>query len=190
MRPLLTVVISLLVALTVFGLVYRPSSTGPDFIDPVKVALSPICSEQPVPCINDSDCQHCRDANVFEMKCEGLDDRRYCLPTKPEQPCNEKLGGVWTWSGWADTRNKEWECLCTYPEIAGNRGCTKLNPNVCRGGTYTYKPSMDRGPLPSDCKCPRNTVQVVTEGDVPMCIARNKGSCFDEATCKRFYKSQ
>lgn len=188
-RLLLVFAITLLAVVTISGMLYTPRPIGPDFINPVAVSTRPVCSEEPVPCVTDADCSVCQDDKVFEMKCQDIQGNRYCLPKTPEQPCNLDLGGQWVWSGWADTNNKEWECLCTYPEIAGNIGCTKLNPNVCRGGIYTFSKNSTRGPRPEDCKCPENTIRIVTENNVPMCIKRNKTSCRDENTCKRFYSS-
>ena len=64
-----------------------------------------------------------------------------------------------------------------------------INPNVCRGGTFTFPKNSKRGPRPEDCECPPSTFRIVTEGNVPMCIKRNKTSCFDDDTCRQFYSS-
>lgn len=189
MRVILVIVIVLLTVLTITGVFYEPATVGPDFLDSTGVAVNPVCSEEAVPCLTDGDCASCQDGDVFEMKCQELRGRRYCLPKTADQPCNTELGGQWVWTGWADSGNKEWECLCTYPEIAGNKGCTKLNPNVCKGGKYRFSKNSTTGPVPEDCECPTDTIRIVTEGNVPMCIKKNKTSCRDETTCRQFYST-
>lgn len=189
MRLMIAIAIVFLTILLLTGLLYRPARVGPDFIDPVRIETNPVCSERAVQCVTDGDCDRCQDGNVFEIRCQDHMGRRYCLPKKPDQPCNMDHGGQWMWTGWADSKNRDWECLCAYPEIAGNKGCTEINPNVCRGGTFTFPKNSKRGPRPEDCECPPSTFRIVTEGNVPMCIKRNKTSCFDEDTCRQFYSS-
>lgn len=186
--------IVVLLFITVFGFVYTPN-TLPTFINPATTQTNPVCSEQATECQTDADCLKCEDSNVFELKCEEmgggkLTRKKYCLPKKPDKMCNEELGGVWTWTGWASSNNKEWDCLCTYPEISGNRGCTKLNPNVCKGGDYRYSAKkLKRGPIPSDCVCPAGSIHLVSQDNVPMCIPMNPGICPNETTCRSFYTS-
>lgn len=189
MRLIIMITVVSLIVLILTGVFYKPKRVGPDFLDPVRVETDPVCSENPVPCVSDSDCKICVDGGVFEMKCQNLRGSNYCLPKTPDQPCNLDLGGQWVWTGWADTRNKDWECLCTFPEIAGNIGCTRVNPNVCRGGKYSFTHTETRGPIPEDCECPTDAIRIVTEGNVPMCIKKNRSSCVDETSCKRFYSS-
>lgn len=188
-------IIVLLLCITVFGFVYTPN-TPSTFINPATSQTNPVCSEQAVECQTNADCGKCEDNNIFEIRCEEMGGgkltkkKKYCLPVKPEKPCNEDLGCVWTWTGWASSDNKEWESLCTYPEIAGNKGCTKLNPNVCKGGTYNYSAKhSNRGPIPSDCVCPNGSVHIVSEDNVPMCIPLHPDICSDESTCRSFYTS-
>jgi len=188
---LLICLICLLTLLTVFGFVYTPR-TARTFLNPTASRTHPVCSERAVECQNDADCVECADNDVFQIRCEEVgggklvERKRYCLPRKPDKPCNEDLGGVWTWT----YNNKEWECLCTYPEIAGNRGCTKLNPNVCKGGTYNYSAKRsNRGPIPTDCVCPEESIRIVSEDNVPMCVPTHPGICPDENTCRSFYTS-
>ena len=145
-----------------------------------KKPLRPICTEQAYTCTTDKDCEKCIDSNSFELKCQphkidtGM--QKYCLPVKPKKECNEKLGGVWTWTGWGESGTKEWDCLCVYPEIAGNRGCTRLNPGVCDKGTYTYDArGSSRGPSPDDCKCAEGYDKIVANPDIPMCIKHTDG---------------
>lgn len=189
------VIIVILLSFAVIGFVYTPTTTA-TFLNPASSPTNPVCSEKAVECTTNADCTHCKDNDIFEIRCEEVGGgkfgkrKKYCLPKKPQKPCNEDLGGVWTWTGWASSGNKEWECLCTYPEIAGNRGCTALNPNVCKGGVFNYSARhSNRGPVPSDCVCPDGTVHIVSEDDVPMCIPVHPGICPDEKICRSFYTS-
>ena len=189
---LLVFLIIVLSVVSIGGFIYTPSAPKTSTITAGHWSTTqPVCSEKATKCVTDADCSKCEDKDVFDITCKKLSSgKKYCLPRKPTKPCNQKLGGVWTWSGWADTNTKEWECMCTLPEIAGNIGCTKLNPNVCKGGKYNYSAiGSKRGPLPSDCICPENTFQIVTENNVPMCIPKSEGICPDIHTCTMFYSS-
>lgn len=193
----------LIVTLTYFivvGLFVKPSIRF-DYIPPFTQSIDPLCMNKPVECHNDKDCRICADA--LEMKCIELKrgphqqeaygnnvHQKYCLPVKPQKPCNEKYGGIWTWTGWAEDR-KEWDCLCTYPEIAGNIGCTSLNPNVCKLGKYTYDArTATRGPMPDDCECAApDYIKIITDTNVPLCIKKGPGYCPDDQVCHKFYAS-
>lgn len=169
--------------LAVFGFVYTPNLRR-TFINPNISNTNPVCSEVPTRCQTDKDCSKCVDSNVFEIKCsENNDKNKYCLPVKPEKPCNEKFGGVWEWTGWASSHNKEWECKCVWPEIAGNRGCTQINPNICTGGVYNF---LSTHPTPANCVCPKGTLKIVQNDNLPLCIPQ-KGFCINEKECSRFY---
>lgn len=188
---LILTLIAPLLCLSVFGFVYTPK-TNPGFINPRPRDPNPVCSNWAVECKTNGDCAECIDNDVFEIRCQetGIKRKKYCTPKIPDKPCNEDLGGVWVWTGWSSTRTREWECLCAYPEIAGNKGCTKLNPNVCKGGTYGYSAKRsNRGPVPSDCVCSKGSVRITSDNNVPMCIPENPGFCPDERTCRSFYSS-
>lgn len=166
------------------------------------VDTNPICSQNPIECSTNADCNKCLDSETFELSCQKLsrnpeqrqaygESKKYCLPKKPNKPCNEDLGGIWTWTGWADTGVMEWECLCTYPHFAGNKGCTKLNPNVCRHGLFgPYSATVaNRGPNAGDCVCREEYVKVVTTSGIPMCIPKNEGPCTNAVSCSAFYST-
>lgn len=194
---ILVIIIILLTVVTIFGFLYVPQKPKATALNPHITPLNPICSNTPVECTTDSDCTKCLDS--FKVRCTTLRrnpeqstkygaQKSYCLPVKPQRPCNEKLGGIWTWTGWSDENVKEWDCLCTYPEIAGGNGCQRLNGNVCKGGTYNYDArNATQGPKPSNCKCGENDQLIVTESGVPLCVPKGPGYCSDESTCKRFY---
>jgi hypothetical protein len=190
-------IIGVLTLLAIIGFTYYPPVIS-GYINPNAQPKDPICSETPIECNIDDDCGKCIDSEAYNIKCTTLkrnsnqskhygEEKKYCLPEKPEKPCNEKLGGVWTWTGWA-SKGGEWDCMCTYPEIAGGNGCSKLNPNVCKGGKYTYSAiGADRGPRLTDCECPPTHIRIHTNKGIPMCIKKNKGSCPNEAICQSFY---
>lgn len=183
---IIVIVITILLFLVILGFLYVPRIYIGSPIQPITSGIKPVCLSEQVECLVDSDCAHCDD--ILDITCQNMGGKRYCLPAKPDKQCNEDLGGVWTWTGWASVDRKEWDCLCTYPEISGNRGCTKINPNVCAGGEYTYSAKIkNRGPLPSDCTCPSTSVKIVTENNIPMCIPLHPGICADDTVCKSFY---
>lgn len=197
----LLVVFSLLAILVIWGIVYRPKFVQ-TYVEPGAGGdTKPLCLATPVPCETNEDCQACGD-NV-ETQCVELarhtpeqekvygKSGKFCLPAKPEQKCNEKLGGLYVWTGWSEINRQEFDCLCSYPEIAGGPGCSQLNPNVCQGGTYTYDAVKDkRGPKPSDCKCGSGHNLMVprgVEGAVPLCIPADEWLCKDKAMCEGMY---
>jgi hypothetical protein len=190
LKTLLLFFIGLLVLTISLGLFFHPKFV-PIHINPNTSPINPLCATTPTTCENDSDCTKCLDNTV--MRCTSTSTssvQKFCLPSKPEKPCNEKLGGVWTWTGWGREGNHtsaEWECMCTYPEIAGNIGCTRLNPNVCRGGVFSFDASGGRGPSPNDCVCGPNTFKIITPSNVPQCVPKNEWYCHDLESCKNFY---
>lgn len=197
-RVIITLLIIILSCLIIIGMFIKPVSST-TYINAHSGIINPLCMDTPIECQKDNDCSKCSDG--IQMKCMELKrgphqkevygniHNKYCLPEKPDKPCNEKNGGIWTWTGWAGNR-KEWDCLCTYPEIAGNIGCTHLNPNVCNLGEYTYDArTAKRGPIPDDCKCAPHFVKIITENNVPLCIKKQDGYCPNEKVCHNFYSS-
>lgn len=192
----LQIIIIILTLLSVLGFIYKPVPKQV-YINPNVTPIDPVCQNQPVECDTDNDCNKCIDNE--KMNCVIMNRnknqeekygkaKKYCLPLKPSQPCNETLGGIWTWTGWSDPIRKEWDCLCTYPEIAGNKGCTKLNPNVCKNGVYKYNAiNAIRGPSPKDCECASNSQRIITSTNVPLCVPKGDGYCANEQMCTNFY---
>ena len=147
------------------------------------------CLSEAQPCTSDVDCLLCTDKGSYQFYCQkaSKEGQSYCLPRKPKAPCNAELGGVWTWSGWND-RSQGWNCVCTYPEIAGTPGCTKLNPHVCFKGQYDLD-ATKRPPRPSDCRCPSDSTLIISKSQVPICIPRDTGLCSSDRVCKQAYES-
>jgi hypothetical protein len=189
-----------LTCLVIIGL-FRQPLIKTAYINPNVSSTRPMCMDKPIECNTDNDCRQCNDAitmKCIEMKrspdqrkAYGNIHNKYCLPEKPNKPCNEKLGGIWTWTGWSGGNRKEWDCLCTYPEIAGNVGCTHLNPNVCNLGVYNYDArTATRGPNPGDCKCTEpHYTKIITDTNVPLCIKKGDGYCPNDKVCHNFYSS-
>ena len=184
--------------LIIIGLFIHPIAKTV-YINPHSHTVNPICMDTPIECHTNDDCNKCADG--IQLKCMELKrgshqqevygniHNKYCLPEKPTKLCNEKYGGIWTWTGWA-TNRKEWDCMCTYPEIAGNNGCTHLNPNVCNLGKYTYDArTATRGPIPADCECAPNYIKIVTDTNVPLCVKKGDGYCPNDKICNEFYLS-
>jgi hypothetical protein len=149
------------------------------------------CLDNPVECTTDNECNHmCQESKQFSFACQpstknGL--KKFCLPKKPEQPCPEKNGGVWTWSGW-DSRPGDWSCLCTLPEFFGSSGCTKLNPNVCRNGKFSFDATLqNRYPNMSDCQCAEGFAKIVNRQGVPTCVKLDSELCKTQKICEKNY---
>lgn len=200
---ILIIGILILMGFIIFGKTYIPSQ-GQTFIDPNQTRTSPICQKERVSCNGPDDlttCQKCID-NI-EMKCSFLDrtpDQEkiygptgyYCLPDKPDQPCDMSKGGIWVWTGWASTERMEWDCLCTYPGYAGNQGCTGWNPNICKGGTFTYDATKQQntGPSINDCTCPTGYHLLSADpGGIPICVPAGEYLCKDKKMCETMYSN-
>jgi hypothetical protein len=194
---LILISIAILVSLMFWGLSYEPEFKAV-YINSGEEDVKPVCQKEIIKCNTDSDCAKCTD-NV-EIKCVEIDRTsdhskqygvggKYCLPEKPSSGCNAKNGGIWTWTGWSDTERMEWDCLCTYPQIAGGAGCQDLNPNVCAGGTWTYDATTaTKAPSVLDCTCPKDFHLLSTEPTgVPLCVPHMDLVCQDEATCETMY---
>ena len=191
--------IVILTGFIIFGIIYKPIMKQ-IFLDPGSKKVNPICQREKTTCSSDDDCVKCSDNE--KMTCQELkrsalqaplygETAKYCLPVNPEQNCNAKNGGIWTWTGWANTNRMEWDCLCTYPQIAGGNGCEELNPNVCntgnpdKPGNWSYNAANAiTAPKSTDCTCPTGYNLLSTQpNDVPLCIPGDpylcKGSEYD-----------
>ncbi len=187
------IVMSLVIALTLLTavqLVFYRQDLQTTFTATVQKPFTK-CLSEAQPCTSDVDCLLCTDKGSYQFRCQrpvsNKKGQSYCLLAKPRTPCNAKLGGVWTWSGW-DKRSQNWNCVCAYPEISGTPGCTKVNPHVCHKGQYNLDATKGP-PRPSDCKCPPNTTLIVSRSQVPLCIPRDDGLCSSDKVCKQAYES-
>lgn len=143
------------------------------------------CQSGNVACKTNVDCLSCSDKLKVGLTCQkvssDLPDKR-CLPRKPLERCNERLGGVWLWSG------TKWVCTCTYPEIAGGKGCQKINPNVCYNGKYTFDARKSRPPSLTDCQCKQGSFKFLNSRSIPICVTPDKGSpCHSKRSCAQLY---
>lgn len=197
---ILLIILFIITILINIGILYKPSS-GQTFIKRTDFDIpNPICQNTKIECQTDDDCFKCIDNE--KMYCTELkrnDDqsklygetKKYCLPKLPDQPCNLKNGGIWSWTGWTDTERMEWDCLCTYPEIAGGKGCMQLNPNVCKGGNWSYDATTSNdAPKAEDCSCSDNHHLLKTkESGVPLCVPSKDMFCTDKTNCETMYSN-
>ncbi len=143
------------------------------------------CTPGKVPCTDDVDCLRCSNKLKIRLTCQKVSSKvseRRCLPRSPLEPCNEKLGGVWAWSG------TKWFCSCSYPEIAGVKGCQHVNPNVCQGGKYTFDARKGQPPSIKDCKCKKGSIRFLNSRSIPVCVTPDKKSpCYSKGSCAHLY---
>ena len=60
--------------------------------------------------------------------------------------CDTTKGGMLVWSGWTEPEAEmEWQCICNYPAFASGEGCSKVNSNVCIGGTFEWEKNQITG---------------------------------------------
>jgi len=160
------VLVPLTIFTTILLLVLRPPRARPAPVVPLDHTIPPnfevgrsMCGMAPIPCnLNaPSSCDACGDgwtcssvgANDTDFGVEGS----FCLPARPTSACtqmavdtNERMPGVWRWSGWAGVNVQKWECACPYPTFypmdttsgSTSAGACKRSSDVCRGGTWTY----------------------------------------------------
>ena len=190
-------VVIISIFLIIKGINYSPP-LGEVYIEPGDGKTNPICQQEKVSCNTDADCSKCVDNE--EMKCVEIKrsseqekkygkSGKYCLPAKPKTGCNEKNGGIWTWTGWSSDNRMEWDCLCTYPQIAGGAGCQELNANVCSGGTWNYDArTATSAPTVKNCTCPKGTQLLATKpNNVPICVPASKFLCESKEMCETMY---
>ena len=203
------VLILLLICITIFiviGLNYRPKfADTPVSVKLAKEEIRSFCQEEKTTCDTDSDCNNkCLD-NI-QLQCVNIERNdaqaklygeggKFCLPAKPTDECIKENGGIWAWSGWSSTDRMEWNCLCSYPQLAGGNGC-KLNPNVCTKGTWKYNALKDnRAPSASDCECKSGDVLMETInieggiGGIPLCIPKDSELCGTDEMCLSTYRN-
>ncbi len=192
-------------ALAIFGFIYRPR-----FIETfIQLDENPDgekqhCLKVQVKCNTVDDCnKQCIEGSQVELQCtyvdrpshlEGLygESGNYCLPAKPTSGCDASKGGIWVWSGYSAVQSQQWECLCTYPEYAGNHteGCSTYNANVCQGGTMKYDATTaNRPPLADDCTCPTSTtrLEAIDGTQLPLCVPQKPFLCDSPQMCESMY---
>lgn len=143
------------------------------------------CQPGKISCESNVDCIRCSDKLKLSLTCRQVSNNvsdKKCLPRKPLQLCNAKLGGVWVWSG------TEWFCSCAYPGIAAGKGCQKVNPNVCQGGKFTFNATKGKPYSIHDCQCKKGAYRFVDSQSVPVCVTPQKNSpCHSKGSCARLY---
>lgn len=188
---IISILALLLLGISIYGaVIYRPSTASEVYINPQIGKKGKVCLAEPVRCARTSDCKNvCLDFDTVEMKCvemkrTGKDQEKifgkggkFCLPVKPEKPCNKEHGGVDIWTGWAGIEQMEWDCACTWPNYYGSdSGCVKRNPGICHPGTFTFdiKDSKGKPPSADNCKCHHGYQKIIrgTDGS-PICAPIN-----------------
>ena len=142
---------------------YKPKTNEIDLSN-LNNKVKKDCYSEKVSCTNTEDCKKDCLENL-----ETVCNNKICGPPHPTDiPCNHANGGVFSWTGWKETENMRWECECMYPEIAGGAGC-ELNPNVCKGGTWTYNATNNPSYPPDHhyCNCSDNQQLIETADGIP-----------------------
>jgi len=129
------------------------------------------CSSVKVPCDPNSEnpCDVCD--GTEQMKCVSLPDgQNLCLPKSPDINCNSENGGKYIWTGYGFTQSKDWQCLCTRPEIYNGPDCGIRNPSYCSGGTLS---SNINDPLSKICDCGDSKIKklLFRDNNTPMCVS-------------------
>ena len=145
------------------------------------------CLSEIVSCVSDTDCKTAciENSEGIEMQCTTVprysgqqtlygQTQNICAPVKAVVNCNQKNGGLMTWSGFPDINNMQWACICTSPNIASGPGCA-LNYDVCQGGTFTWDATNPNSLNPYDsCTCGAGFQKIkdnITK--IPKCIPNN-----------------
>ena len=176
-------------ALILFGIVYKPIPKAIQ-ISTTPGTFSSECTKELVTCTSDTECRRvCQEQSEGkEMSCQELSrttptqktiygpSQKVCAPTNATMDCNQKLGGLLTWTGWGGLPVMDWECICSYPAYASTEGCKQINPNICGGSKnatgFKWDVSTGRDPQYTDCTCPAGTTRIISpeQGDKPMCV--------------------
>lgn len=145
-----------------------PSPGGSPFI-PFSQGKKKMCSTEKVSCdpSNKDSCKICGDTEEMMCISPNKDGEYVCLPSGPNIDCNEKNGGKYIWTGYGFTQKKDWQCLCTRPEIYNGPNCDIKNPSYCNGGQVTDIKST----LKDICKCPDGTSLLFRINNTPMCVS-------------------
>ena len=174
-------------------------------INPISGQNTKKCLSEILNCNDDNDCQkNCIEQfSGVQMKCVDLpkyteeqkllygQSQKICAPAKAEINCNAKYGGVLSWSGFPNIENMQWDCLCSYPNLAGGPGCS-LNSDVCEGGTYTWDVTDSNKSDPTNkllCTCgPGKSLFIDPITSVPKCVPKIFSNKFNEVSTRSFYE--
>jgi hypothetical protein len=192
-------------ALTIFGFIYHPRFVETFIqLDESVSGEQKNCMNESVKCNTVDDCKtNCKDYHQEEMQCTYVErpshlngkygeSGNYCIPAKPQTGCDASKGGIWVWSGYSEVGTQRWECLCTYPEYAGNYSefCGSYNANVCQGGVMDYDATTaKRPPSADDCTCPPSTTRLeANDGtQLPLCVPTKPYLCDSKKMCESMY---
>lgn len=107
---------------------------------------------------------------------------KVCAPRDAVMKCGRNLGGVLTWSGWADADRMDWNCLCQFPSYASNDNCSQFNAGICSAydsasakskSFYSWNVSMG-SPEMGSCQCPTGTTrQTSAINQMQRCVPNN-----------------
>ncbi len=181
--------ILIIIGLVLFGIFYKrkPSEI---FINPREGTPGKYCTKEPVKCKNKQEClDMCNEVDTIEIDCIEVprtklqqgdfgEGGKFCLPVLPKKTCDINNGGVLTYTGYAETDNMEWDCLCMYPGYFGNEGCTDVNAGICNGndGSFKWDATATNAKAPSidNCKCPAGTYLLQDKiSKSPTCVPSN-----------------
>jgi hypothetical protein len=190
---LLFVVVLIGLAMSVQGLARPPEPaqySAVQFSDQVGT-FNKLCTEEITTCATDADCQSlCKEQQRgMNMACVQIADpsdksgqlpkSKVCAPREAIMKCGKNLGGVLTWSGWANPDRMEWNCLCQFPSYASNDNCSQFNSGICSAynatqnkfvSGYNWNVSMGR-PEWGSCTCPTGfTRQTSLSNQIQRCV--------------------
>ena len=162
------------------------------------------CTSELINCDTDSDCvKTCKESREgIEMTCQDINrhtneqiakygnSQKVCAPSKAVIECNEKNGGILTWTGFPVLNKMQWNCLCSYPNLASGPGCS-LNADVCKGGFYSWDVTNPNNSNLSTavCQCPADKQLIKGPDNVPRCVPNILGPSFTKKSTKNMYSS-
>jgi hypothetical protein len=105
--------------------------------------------------------------------------KKICQPKYPKTSCNTKNGGVYTWTGWTGIDVGEWDCMCTYPFLAGANGSCETNYGVCEGGTFNIDINETGNTFDANaCDCGQNKMLLSSSNGLkPVCVKKQSYLC-------------
>lgn len=148
----------------------EPPSIGPPFI-PFSSPKKKMCSSEKVSC-DPNDVNSCENqcGDTEQMKCINVNGENLCLPREPDINCNSKNGGRYVWTGYGFTQSKDWQCLCTQPQIYNGPDCSIKNPSFCSNGNLADDINT---PLRDICQCDEGTALLFRDNNTPMCVSND-----------------
>lgn len=167
------ILISLILSIYIYRNISQSSkapSLGPPII-PFTSGKKKQCSSEKVSC-DPSDINSCNKlcGDTEQMKCVNVNGENLCLPREPDINCNSQNGGRYIWTGYGFTQSKDWQCLCTRPEIYNGPDCNIKNPSYCSNGTLSDDINT---PLRDICKCDESKGMKLLFrcNNTPMCVS-------------------